>query len=106
MELLPLGFIGWFFTGMSAAVLVVGAAVVSWLHRSGRLGARYLQGIVWGDVLLLAIWVLGLAGGIGVLQRATWGRFALELFCLVLIALTVLTVILAVMAPETWKGPS
>ena len=98
MELLPIGFIGWFFTGASAAVLGLGAAIVLRLHRSGRLGARYLQGIVWGDVMLLAIWALGLAGGIGVLQRESWGRFTLELFCLVLIALTVLSAITRIIA--------
>jgi hypothetical protein len=97
-ELLSLAFIGWFYACTSAAALALGVAIVLWLHRSGRLGARYLHGVLWGDMVLLAIWILGLAGGLGVLQRESWGRFTLELFCLVLIALTILSAITRIVA--------
>lgn len=91
MEPLTLAFVGWFFTLFSALVLALGAAVVAWLYRSGRLSPRYLQGHVWNDVLLVAIWIAGLAGGMGVLAREPWSRFLLEMFCWVMIALVILS---------------
>lgn len=91
MELLSLPFVGWFFALFSAAVLVLGFAIIGWLYRSGTLSARYLQGHIWNDALLLVIWNLGLAGGIGVLARQSFGRYLLGMFCWVLIALVVLS---------------
>src|SRR6267378_823935 len=63
---LSLAFIGWFFTLTSAGALVLGAALIP---------------------MLAAIWVLGLAGGIGVIRLQPWGRYLLELFCWALIVL-------------------
>ncbi|MBI4293297.1 MAG: hypothetical protein HY661_17620 [Betaproteobacteria bacterium] len=92
MESLSLSFVGWFFTLFSAAVLVLGFSIIGWLYRSGKLGARYLQGgHLWNDALLLVIWNVGLAGGIGVLARQSFGRYLLGMFCWVLIALVVLS---------------
>ena len=84
-------FLGWFFTLFSGAVLALGSVIIGWLYRSGKLSERYLQGHVWNDALLLMIWNVGLAGGIGVLLRQSWGRYLLGLFCWVLIALVVLS---------------
>jgi hypothetical protein len=41
--------------------------------------------------MLAAIWVLGLAGGIGVLRLQPWGRYLVELFCWALIVLALLS---------------
>ncbi len=88
---LPLPFIGWFFTLISAASLAVGVLLVLVLIRSGELERRYLSFSFWNDALLAGIWVLGLAGGIGVIRLEAWGRWLLELFCWALIVLILLS---------------
>ena len=91
MDTLPLPFIGWFFTLVSAAALALGAVLIFVLLRAGGLQRRYLEYSFWNDLLLTAIWVLGLAGGIGVLRLQPWGRHLLELFCWTLIVLASLS---------------
>ena len=88
---LPLAFIGWLFTLTSAAALVLGAALIVILASAGDLQRRYLSYSIWNDLLLAAIWVLGLAGGIGVVRLQPWGRYLLELFCWALIVLLLLS---------------
>ena len=91
MEPLPLALVGWIFTLLSAAALVVGAILILAMHRAGELQRRFLAKTVWNDMLLFAIWVLGLAGGLGVIGRQPWGRNILEFFCWTLIGLLLLT---------------
>ena len=88
---LSLAFIGWFFTLICAGALALGAALISIMARAGDLERRYLGYSVWNDLALAAIWVLGLAGGIGVLRLEPWGRYLLELFCWALIVLMLLS---------------
>jgi len=88
---LPLPFIGWLFALGSAAALVLGALMIAALLRAGDLERRYLTFSFWNDALLTFIWVLGLAGGIGVLRLQPWGRYLLELFCWALIVLLLLS---------------
>lgn len=88
---LSLTFIGWFFTLIPAAALLVGAALIFILATSGDLQRRYLSYSIWNDLVLAAIWVLGLAGGIGVLRLEPWGRYMTELFCWALIVLLLLS---------------
>ena len=88
---LSLAFIGWFFTLASAGALVLGAALTWMLATAGDLQRRYLSYSIWNDLLLAAIWVLGLAGGIGVIRLQPWGRYLLELFCWALIVLLLLS---------------
>lgn len=88
---LPLTFIGWFFTLIPAAALLVGAALIFILATSGDLQRRYLSYSIWNDLVLAAIWVLGLAGGIGILRLEPWGRYLTELFCWALIVLLLLS---------------
>jgi hypothetical protein len=88
---LPLAFIGWFFTLISAAALVIGAVLIAMLVRDGDLSRRYLSYSYLNDLVLAAVWVLGLAGGIGVIRLQPWGRYLLELFCWALIVLLVLS---------------
>jgi hypothetical protein len=90
MELLPLSFIGWFFTLASVVALAAGAMLIMAMHRAGELERRFLAKSAWNDMALFGIWILGLAGGIGVIQLRPWGRDVLELFCWTLIALIVL----------------
>ncbi len=84
---LSLAFIGWFFALISAGALALGAALIWILATAGDLERRYLSYSVWNDLMLAAIWVLGLAGGIGVIRLQPWGRYLLELFCWALIVL-------------------
>ena len=88
---LPLPVIGWLFTIASVLALAVGALLIVSLHRSGELQRRMLASTAWNDMALFGIWVLGLAGGIGVLRLRPWGRDVLELFCWTLIALVLLS---------------
>ncbi|HLQ00691.1 MAG TPA: hypothetical protein VK143_00175 [Burkholderiales bacterium] len=84
---LSLAFIGWFFTLICAGALALGAALIAIMASAGDLQRRYLSYSVWNDLVLAAIWVLGLAGGIGVLRLEPWGRYLVELFCWALIVL-------------------
>ncbi len=88
---LPLPFIGWFFTGASVLALGLGAVLIMSLHRAGELERRVLSKTVWNDFALFGIWILGLAGGIGVLALKPWGRHILEFFCWTLIVLVALS---------------
>jgi hypothetical protein len=91
MDPLPLALVGWIFTLLSAAALIVGAILIMAMHRAGDLHRRFLAKTAWNDMLLFAIWVLGLAGGLGVIEIRPWGRPILEFFCWTLIALLLLS---------------
>jgi hypothetical protein len=88
---LPLAFIGWFFTLTSAGALLLGAAMIAMLARAGDLQRRYLSYSYLNDMLLAAVWLLGLFGGIGVIRLQPWGRYLLELFCWSLMVLLLLS---------------
>jgi len=88
---LPLAFIGWFFTVTSGGALVLGTALIFMLVRAGDLHRRYLSYSTLNDMMLAAVWVLGLFGGIGVIRLQPWGRYLLELFCWALIVLLLLS---------------
>jgi hypothetical protein len=88
---LPLAFIGWFFTLFSVAALALGAVLILALARADDAQRNMLSFSFWNDALLAGIWVIGLAGGIGVLRLEAWGRYLLELFCWALIVLIVLS---------------
>jgi hypothetical protein len=90
MDLLSLTLIGWLFSAGSGLALALGVLIVG-LHY-GRGGAQTHFG--WRlaeDVLLFAIWLLGLAGGIGVLLARSWSRPVLELFCWTLMVLLLMS---------------
>ena len=44
-----------------------------------------------GFALALGIWILGMAGGVGVLLEKSWSRWVLELFCWTLMILIFLS---------------
>jgi hypothetical protein len=87
MPTLSLDFIGWFYTLACALVIVAGGVIMLFLQANNQLAARYKNYSIWNDVMLMVIWAIGLAGGIGVLDRSVWGQFLLQLFCWMLIAL-------------------
>ena len=91
MDALPLPLIGWVFTIACAGALLLGAWMIIGVHRSGPEARRRLAARVLDDTILFAIWILGLAGGIGVLREKSWAPLALELFCWTLTVLVVLS---------------
>jgi len=91
VEPLPLPLVGWIFTLLSAGALVLGGLIILAIHRAGELQRRFLAASAWNDMALFAIWILGLAGGIGVLRGRAWGRDLLEFFCWTLIVLVLLS---------------
>lgn len=91
MEPLPLTLVGWLFTALSVAALAAGALIIVAIHRAGERERRHLAGNAFNDMALFGIWILGLAGGIGVLRGARWGAEVLELFCWTLIVLVLLS---------------
>jgi len=105
VELLPLPFIGWFFTIASVLALGVGAVLIMALHRTGGPDRRFLETTAWNDMALFGIWILGLAGGIGVLGLKPWGRHFLEFFCWTLVALLLLSAATRLYAMKRQGGP-
>jgi len=105
---LPLGFIGWFFTLFSVAALALGAVLIIALARADAPQRNILTFTFWNDAMLAGIWVLGLAGGIGVIRLEAWGRYILELFCwalIVLILLSAATRLYALSRPREGEPP-
>ena len=91
MDVVPLPLIGWIFTLCCAGALLLGAWLVIGVHFSGEGARGELARRAFEDAVLFGIWLLGLAGGIGVLLEKAWSRGVLELFCWVLIVLVALT---------------
>ena len=98
MEPLPLALVGWLFTGLSIVALGVGALTIIAIHRAGEQERQVLAKTALNDVLLFGIWLLGLAGGIGVLRLEPWGRNLLEFFCWVLVPLVAFSGLTRLMA--------
>ena len=91
MELLPLALIGWLFVLACGAALAFGAWMIVGLHLQGERTRKELAARVLDDSLLFGIWILGLAGGTGVLLGKSWSRPVLELFCWALMVLVALS---------------
>jgi len=88
MQALPLPAIGWLYTIVCSAALLLGAWLVIGLHLQGEAARRQLARSVLEDAVLFGIWILGLAGGLGVLLLQPWSRPLLEFFCWVMAVLT------------------
>lgn len=91
MDFLNLSVIGWLFAVGCGLAIVFGAWIIMNLHRAGEGERKHLAARVLDDSLLFGIWILGLAGGVGVLLEKSWSRWALELFCWTLMVLTFLS---------------
>jgi hypothetical protein len=98
VEPLPLALVGWLFAGLSVVALGLGALAIIALHRAGERERQLLSRTVLNDALLFGIWILGLAGGIGVLRLESWGRGLLEFFCWVLIPLVAFSALSRIVA--------
>ena len=91
MDLLSLPVIGWLYVVASVVALCLGIWLTVGLHASGESARRQLAARAMEDSVLFGIWILGLAGGIGVLLEKSWSRWVLELFCWVLVALVLMS---------------
>lgn len=96
--LLPLHLIGWLYTLVCGAALGAGAWIVIAVHLRGE--RRELAARVLDDTILFGIWLMGFAGGLGILFGWQWGRALLELFCWALAALLLLS------AWSRWRAAS
>lgn len=93
MTPLPLPLVGWMYTVVCAIALLLGAWLVIGVHFSGHEARRQLATRVIDDAVLFGIWILGLAGGIGVVLGKSWSTLVLEFFCWVLIVLVSMTAV-------------
>ena len=91
MDVLNLELVGWLYSVGSGIALGLGAWLTIGLHYSGEEVRKHLAERVLDDSLLFGIWIMGLAGGIGVLLERSWSRWVLELFCWTLIVLVLLS---------------
>jgi hypothetical protein len=91
VDLLPLPLVGWLYTLLCAAALALGAWLIAGIHLRGGEPRRLLATRTLDDAVLFGIWILGLAGGIGVLLGKAWSRPVLELFCWALMVLIALS---------------
>ena len=87
MDTLPLPVIGWIFTVASAVALLLGTWLTIGMYAKGGAVRQALAERMLEDLLLYSIWLLGLAGGVGVLAGKPWSRPVLELFCWTLMIL-------------------
>ena len=91
MDVLNLQLVGWLFAVGSGLALALGVWIVVALRYGGEGARKQLAARMAEDFFLFVIWLLGLAGGIGVLQEKSWSRWVLELFCWTLIILSLLS---------------
>lgn len=100
MTPLPLPLIGWMYTVVCAIALLLGAWLIIGVHFSGDEARKQLATRVIDDAVLFGIWILGLAGGIGVVLGKSWSTLVLEFFCWVLIVLVSMTAVSRFRAAE------
>ena len=87
MDALNLTLVGWLVSVGSGIALGLGIWLTIGLHYSGEDLRKHLAARALDDSLLFGIWIMGLAGGTGVLLEKSWSRWVLELFCWVLVVL-------------------
>jgi hypothetical protein len=110
MELLDLQLVGWLYTiGCSAALLLGTCLTIIAAQAGGADARRALATRLLDDLMLYTVWLIGLAGGIGVLVGKGWSRPVLELFCWALMILLIMSAgkrYLALPPPRVIQGLS
>ena len=91
MDLLHVSLIGWLFSIGSGLALAFGGWLIVGIHLRDETARKELAARALDDSVLFGIWILGLAGGIGVLLGKSWSRVVLELFCWALMVLLLMS---------------
>lgn len=91
MDVFDLPLVGWFYTVGCAIALLLGTWLTMAVYAQGGEARRHLAARMLDDLLLFSVWLLGLAGGIGVLNEKAWSRWSLELFCWALVVLSLMS---------------
>ena len=100
MTPLPLQLIGWMYIVVCAIALLVGGWLIIGVHFSGHEARKQLAFRVIDDAVLFGVWILGLAGGIGLVLGKGWSTLVLEFFCWVLIVLVSMSAVSRFRAAE------
>ena len=85
--MLSLPLVGWLYTVGCSVALLAGTWLTLGAYKSGEAGRRALAQRLLDDMILYSIWLIGLAGGTGVLMGKSWSLWVLQLFCWALIVL-------------------
>ena len=105
MDLLNVSLIGWLFSIGSGLALAFGIWLIVGIHLRDEAARKELAARALDDLLLFGIWILGLAGGIGVLLDKSWSRWrvappprvmlslSLAMFILPVVAICVATIV-------------
>ena len=91
MDLLNLELIGWLFILGPGCALGLGIWLIIGMHFSGPDARNQLAARVLDDSILFGIWILGLAGGIGLLHGKPWSAWVLQFFCWTLMILVLMS---------------
>ena len=91
MDLLNLSLIGWLYSVGSGLALALGGWLIAVIHLRDEIARKELAARVLDDTVLFGVWILGLAGGVGVLLDKSWSRRCWKLFCWVLMVLAALS---------------
>lgn len=91
MDLLSPVVIGWVFAVFCGFALGLGVWMIVGLHFSGSEAKKHLASRVVDDTILFGVWVLGLAGSIGLILGKDWASLLMQFFCWTLIALVILS---------------
>ena len=109
MDILDLQLVGWLYTIGCGTALLFGTWLTIGVQMAGEQARRELAARLLEDLLLYSIWLLGLAGGVGVLLGKGWSRPALELFCwaiIILLSMSAAKRFLAMPPPRLMRGLS
>jgi len=96
MELLPvlsIKVLAYIYLFAGAAAIIVGYKLIKQQQPGPDASGAPVKAVTmsWNDILLIGIWALAFASGLGLLNFSPWAPGLLEYFCWVLIGLTVLS---------------
>lgn len=96
MDLLPvlsINTIAYIYLFAGAAAIIVGYKMIKLQQPGPDASGMPVKSVTmsWNDILLIGIWALAFASGIGLLNYSPWAPGLLEYFCWVLIGLTLLS---------------
>jgi len=93
LPVLPIRIIAYIYLFAGAAAIIVGYKMIKMQQPGPDPTGTPVKGVrmSWNDMLLIGIWALAFAAGLGLLNYSPWAPGLLEYFCWVLIGLTLLS---------------